>query len=321
MPAEFGNSIKQGFRVVNRNWQIVLARVAGSLVNWLALFIIVGIPLFIAVMVVGVELATSSAMAFLNGLKEAFMSGYFGIALMVLTSVLLYLMVIALVWVYVISGCMGIIAVSAVKDGRKVFTGRLFFAAAKEHLRRLTGFYALLGLFVIAASILAGIAVGGTIYISDALKESSTFLGVLLGMVLYIFITVFVVASVLGGLSIGAFGAAATVLEKKDAWASLKTAITFLYRNPGAFFGFSLLFLLYGIITFIILAPLNLFFLIGVFLAFPYMIVTYAAEYYLGLCLIASAFSYYFKKTGAGISEGIQQKDIRADAMPGQTPG
>ena len=140
-------------------------------------------------------------------------------------------------------------------------------------------------------------------YLSDAFMENYTLFGVVLGVVLYIFITVFMVASVLGGLTVGAFGAAVAVLEKKDAWDALKKSLAFLHKDPGALLKFSLLFLLYTVVTFVIFALLSPFFIVGIFFAFPYMIVTYTAEYYLGLCLIASVFSYYFKKTGAGISQ------------------
>lgn len=52
----YADAVKSGFRLVNRNWQLVVVQAGMMLANCLGFFVIVGIPLFIAFVVFGLDL-------------------------------------------------------------------------------------------------------------------------------------------------------------------------------------------------------------------------------------------------------------------------
>ena len=299
MTMTFSESIKEGFGAINHRWQLVLIRVLASVVNLAAFFIIVGIPLFIAIMVAGIELAASNAGQFLASLKDAFERGYVWIAALVLASLLLYAIFAAFVWMYVISGSMGIIA-RTLENRKEIFRVKLFHIEARRHFTPLANFYLLLGMFMLGAFIVLGVAVGGAVYLSDALKEASSFLGLMLEVILNLFIALAGLFAVYGSMTLGSYGAGAVVLDGEQAWPALKKAVKFLSEHPWGFWGYSFFLTAYGMAMFLLFVigyPFKLIPIIGVVIMLPYQIASYALGRYLGLSLVGSAFSYYFRNT------------------------
>ena len=295
----FSASTKEGFGIINHRWQLVLIRVVASIVNLAAFFIIVGIPLFIAIMVAGIELAAANAGQFLESLREAFTGGYVWIAALVLASILLYAFFAAFVWMYVLSGSMGIIA-RTLENRKETFRLKVFYLEAKKHFTPLANFYLLLGLFICAAFIVLGVAVGGAVYISDTLKEASSFLGLMIEVFLNMFIVLAGLFAVYGSMTLGAYGAGIVVMDGERAWPAIKKAARFLSDHPRGFWGYSALLTAYGIAMFLLFVigyPFKLIPIIGIVIILPYQIASYAIGRYLGLSLVGSAFSYYFRNT------------------------
>ena len=318
----FTDSVKEGFRIINRRWQLVLIRVAASVINLAAFFVIVGIPLFIAIMVAGVEFATTSAGEFLTSLKDAFTRGYIWIAALVLASILIYALFAAFVWMYVVSGSMGMIA-RTLENRKESFKLKMFYVEARRHFRPLANFYLLLGAFVLGAFIVLGIAVGGAVYLSDSLKEVNALSGILLEFFLNIFIALAALFTIYGSLTVGAYGAGIVILDSEPAWPSIKKSLGFLAAHPWGFWGYSFLLTAYGaasFLLFIIGYPFRIIPIIGIIVILPYQLESYALERYLGLSLVGSAFSYYLRNTRIHIPEGGPAQ-AQAPAGPGQTPG
>ncbi len=316
----FSDSIKEGFSTVNHRWHLVLIRVAASIVNLAAFFIIVGIPLFIAIMVAGIELAAANAGQFLESLKEAFESGYVWIAVLVLASVLLYALFAAFIWMYVISGSMGIIA-RTLENRKETFRMKVFYLEARKHFTPLANFYLLLGVFVLSAFIVLGVAVGGAVYLADALKQANSVLGLMLEVLLNLFIVLAGLFIIYGSLTLGAYGAGIVVLDRERAWPAIKKAVSFLSENPWGFWGYCALLTAYGIAMFLLFVigyPFKLIPIIGVVIILPYQIASYAAGRYLGLSLVGSAFAYYFRRTRTRIPAGVAGQD-QAPGGPAQT--
>ncbi len=328
----YGSSVKEGFRVVNRRWQLVLIRIVASIINCAAFFIIVGIPLFIAIMVAGVELATTNAGALLAGLKDAFLRGYFAISILVLTSILLYITFAAFLWLYVLSGSMGIVARELTGPGGE-FSLKTFFAEARKHFMPLTRFYTLVGLGIMLVSIVIGVAVGGAVYLTEVLKDASTFLGLILGVVLNAFVVLLAIFALFGSVAVSTFGAGIVIMEGEKAWPATKKTIKFLERHPQGFWAYSTLLIGYFVISVLLLAfsyPFRLLPIIGTIIVLPYQLIAYGIERYFGLGLIGSAFSYYLRYEGGRTSgagpvppqapEGPAPQAEAGPEAPSQTP-
>ncbi len=315
----FSDSAKEGFSVINHRWHLVLLRVAASILNLAAFFIIVGIPLFIAIMVAGIELAAANAGQFLESLKEAFMSGYVWVAALVLASIFIYAIFAAFIWMYVVAGSMGIIA-RTLENRKETFRLKLFFLEAKKHFTPLANFYMLLGVFTLAAFIVLGVAVGGAVYLSDALKQASSFLGLMLEVLLNMFILLAGLLAVYGSLTLGAYGASIVVMDGERAWPSIRKAARFLSDHPKGFWGYSALLTAYGMAMFLLFVigyPFKLIPIIGIVIILPYQIASYALGRYMGLSLLGSAFSYYFRNTRTHIpAEAPRQEQAPGGPAP-----
>src|SRR4030042_2534959 len=105
-------AIKDGFRLVNRNWQLVLIQVCIVILSTIGFLIMVGIPLAIAFIIFGIDLTG------LADIKDVFrmvkepseiISRYFWLFLLVITSFFLYIITIAMLGIYVFGGSVGII--------------------------------------------------------------------------------------------------------------------------------------------------------------------------------------------------------------------
>ncbi len=314
----FTDSVKEGFDVINRRWQLVLIRVVASIVNLAAFFVIVGIPLFIAIMVAGVEFATASAGEFLSSLKDAFARGYIWIAALVLASILLYALFAAFVWMYVVAGSMGMIA-RTLENRKEPFKLKIFYLEARRHFKQLANFYFLLGAFVLGAFIVLGVAVGGAVYLSDSLKAVNAFLGILLEFFLNLFIALGGLLTIYGSLTVGAYGAGIVIMDSEPAWPSIKKSLGFLASHPWGFWGYSFLLTAYGVASFLLFVigyPFRIIPIIGMIVILPYQLASYALERYLGLSLVGSAFSYYLRNTRIHIpEEGPAQAQAPAAAV------
>jgi len=329
MTIHFWDSVKEGFTLVNRNWQLVLIRVAASLISFIGFFIIVGIPFAIAVVAVGVNLLAARPDAFLEGLKDVLTRGYFGIALLLVTGLLVYVIFAASLWLYVLAGSFGLLAAN-LKEPQRTFSMKEFFSQGKRLFWPFTRFYSIIGLFMFLVFVVLGLSVGGAVFLISVLKEWAPLLSIFVGAVLGAIIFITGVFVVVGIFALSVFGAGLMVLYGPRglkpaatpplAWESVKGGWNFLKANPRGFWGMSLLLFCYLFISLFLLIlayPFGLIPVIGTLIVLPYQIIVSAVQRYLGLVLAGTAFSYYFR-----VSSG----DIRAKAPaqagppPGETP-
>lgn len=321
----FGDAFREALRLVARRWPLVLIRVAASIVNCIGFFVFVGVPIAIAIMAVGLELATANPQALLRGIKDTILSGHFGMSVLVLTGFFLYLVFAAFVWIYVLSGSMGMLA-RGISNREEPFRIRDFAAEAKKHLLSLMAFYLFVGLGFIVATLLIGIAMGGAVYITTALKDMHAFLAVLFGVVFIGFTLLLGIFLLFATLSVGTFGAGIVVIKGGRPLAALKGAIGFLRAHPGGFWGYCLLLAGFAVISFLLLLfgyPFKLIPVVGTLIILPYQLVAYAIERFIGLVLIGSAFSYYLGNPDSLSAGGEPGKagtgDISQEA-PGRPP-
>ena len=295
----FIEAIKDGFRLVNRNWQLVLIQISMLFISAIGAFIIVGLPLAIAFIIFGIDLTgltdVRDVLGMLRGPSDI-LSKYLGLVLIILSSILLYVLAIALLGIYVFGGSIGIIGRS-LRDGSLKFQMGIFFGEAKSLFLRLLGFTSVIAIIFIIAFFFLGILGGGiAALVSFAQTQDSTlalFFGTFFSLILFV-IALFVI---LGILSVALYGMAALFFKDAGPAKSVREATRYLIRNPNAFWLYAVLFLGYlGAFFLLILLsyPFTLIPVIGTILSFPYQLISYTFQTYLGLMIIAAAFSYYY---------------------------
>jgi hypothetical protein len=315
----FLDSAREGFRTVHRNWQLVLIRIIASVINWVAFFVMVVIPVVLLVVTVGMELASATDVwSFLNSLTAALFKVYFAVALLIISSFLLYLVFASVVWLFALSGSMGVLAkrlagpaatdINLYLKSEEKFSLREFFSEGRRLFFPLMRFYIIIGFAIIGAFFIVGLALGGAFYITDLLRETNMILAALLGTVLVLFAVALWLFSTFGVFALSVYGACIVATEDGRATSAIRKAYNFLVAHPRGFWGYVLMLLGYMVVFFLLVAigyPFKLIPIIGSLIMLPYQLAAYAVERYLGLGIIGSVFAYYLNNRGRGTREGV----------------
>jgi len=292
-------AIREGFWLINKNWQLVLIQLGMVFVSSIGFFIIVGIPLAIAFIIFGIDLTEladiGDVFRILKGPSEL-LSKYLALILIVLASFLMYLIMVSLLGIYVFGGTVGVMG-GSIKDRSSRFHMHTFFDEAKRLFLRLIGFTSVIGSIFIVTAFFLGL-LGGSIgaVVSFAQIEDSTlalFFGTFFSLILIIIAAVLI----LGLLSVTLYGIATLFFKDTGPLRSIKEATQYLIRHPSAFWLYVILFAGYLLVSFILILlsyPFTLIPVIGTILSFPFQLISYAFETYLGLTIIATILNYYY---------------------------
>jgi len=298
MKMSYIDAIKNGFRVIHRNWQLVLVHLGMMIISFLGFFIVVGIPLAVAFIIFGIDL---TGLIEIKDLLRVFrdpsqiVSRYFGLVLIVITSLLLYIIMAASFGLYVFGGSVGVIG-RALQDKTIKFSMRTFFHEAKRLFIRLLGFTAAIGIILILAAFVLGILGGGIAALVSFARTQDSTLALFLGTFFSLILIIIALVSILGILSITLYGVAALFFKDTGPVKSIREAINFLIRHPNAFWLYAMLFGGYVFISFLLIlfrSPFELIPVIGTILSFPFHLISYAIQTYVGLAIIAILFTYY----------------------------
>jgi hypothetical protein len=300
----YTEAIKSGFRIVNKNWQLVLIQVCAMGASFISFFVVVGVPLAIAFIVFGLDLTELSRIQdALRTFKEPteILSKYFALVVLVLASLLLYILIVLVIGIFLLGGSMGVIG-RWLKGEQDKFRMKVFMAEGKQRFFPLTGFTTLVGLLFVAVAFILGLF-GGAIaaIVSVAREQEATlalFLGIFFSMILFVVGMVLIFIT----LSITIYGAAIITLRGTGPLQSLKESIRYLYRSPEGLYFYCVIFCGYIAISFFILFlsyPIGSLPLIGPLIALVYHFCLYIMQSYLGLVMIAVVFWYYQRTTGA----------------------
>jgi len=297
----FTECIKEGFRLVNRNLQLVFLRIAVNIINLTGLFIFLGIPVIAAVALLGFDLAQAKDLVpMLARNPFEVLSRYLGLALIVGTAFIFYLLCASLFILYALGGIIGVLKNAAVNVQYR-FSLSSFFREAGMNFSRLFWLMSLLlliflmllivlvfsgGIIVAVQQIFAGAEGSIEIFFNSFIALSV----VILGAIIFIAYFIFCVYSI-----------AASVVEECGPMDSIKRSINFLLRKPGAFLFYMLLII--GLIT------VNLVFygaqlsfhmipVLGSFMSiFAYLISAFFQSYLL-IGVWGSVLVYYLKGSG-----------------------
>jgi hypothetical protein len=313
-------AIKDGFRLVNKNWQLVLIQLSMVFVSSIGFFVVVGIPLAIAFIFFSVDLTQfANVKNIFNILKEPsdIISRYLGLFLIVLSSFLFYLILVSLLGIYVFGGSVGVIGRS-IRERTSRFSVRVFFEEAKRLFGRLLGFTSVIGIIFIIAAFALGIVGGGIAALVSFAQTQDSTLALFIGTFFTVILVIAAAVIILGILAATLYGIASLFFKGTGAIQSVKEASRYLVGHPNAFWLYTILFAGYLIASFVLILlsyPFTLIPIIGTILSFPYQLISYAFETYLGLIIIAAMFSYYYSTE---IPVRLIESEIQASRPAGE---
>ncbi len=293
------SAIKDGFKLVNSRWQLVLVQVGMMFFNCLGFFIMVGIPLGVAFIIFGLDLTSIAEMRDIFGILRNpadLISKYFGLVLIIVASFLLYLLLVATVGLYVFSGSIGIIGRSITEPAFR-FSMHDFFGEARRFFFPLMWYTSFAGLIFIAIAFGLGILGGGIGMVVNAARGQDSTLALFLGSFFYLLLVIVGLAIIMGALSVTIFGIAVLYFRRAGAVRSFNESCRFLWDHQHAFWLYVILFVGYILVSFLVMLviyPFNLIPFIGPVISFPFQILSYIVQGYLGLVILAAIFTYYY---------------------------
>jgi hypothetical protein len=175
---------------------------------------------------------------------------------------------------------------------------KLFIDEAKKIFFRLMWFSLFMGLVFITIAFLLGLLGGGVAAIVQSARSQDSTLALFLGIFFSLILALLAVSLILGALAATVYGIAILFFKAGGALRSFREAVAFLWNRQSALWLYVLLFSAYIITSFVLMLfsyPFNLIPFIGTIIAFPLQLISYTAQSYLGLVIIASIFIYYYE--------------------------
>jgi len=296
----YSETIKNGFRIINSRWQLIVVQAAMMLMNCVGFFIIVGIPLGIAFIIFGLDLTGLAEMKDIMALFKnpaELVSKYFGLILIIIACFLFYVTLVTTVGLYVFSGSIGIIGRGIVDPSSK-FSSKSFFSEARRLFFPMMWYSLLVGLVFLAITFALGLFGGGIAAVVSAARSQDSTLALFLGIFFSLILVLIGLSFILGALAVTVYGIAALYFKGGGAAASFRAAFRFLWNRQQAFWLYVVLLAGYVLLSFFIMLivyPFNLIPIIGTIISFPFQILSYIAQSYLGLIILAVIFNYYYE--------------------------
>ena len=292
----YTDAVKSGFRLINRNWQLVAVQAGMMIANCIGFFVIVGIPLGIAFIIFGLDLTglaeTRDIMGLLRHPSEL-LSKYMGLVLIVLSSFLFYLLMVTTAGIFVFAGSVGSVG-RAVLDPSRKFSMKLFFAEAKRLFFPLVWFSLVMGLVFIAIAFLLGLLGGGVAAVVQTAKSQDSTLAMFLGIFFSLVLALIAIILILGAIAVTVYGIAVLFFKTEGAVRSFRNAVLFLWNRQSAFWLYVVLFFGYLIASFSLILftyPFVLIPVVGTIISFPLQVLSS----YIGLAILATIFIYYYE--------------------------
>lgn len=316
--------IREGISVVNKCWQLVLLHLLSATISFISFFLIVGIPISIAFVIFGLDLTDilrSKDVTDVLRSSMGLLKKYFAMAVVIITSLLVYFVLIFTLWLFTISGSVGTIA-KIISGEVSKYTSKVFFAQGKKLFFPIFGFSSLIGIILIFLAFLLGILGGGISSIIEIAKRQEAVLALFLGIFFsaIIFITGLFLIFII--LSLTVYGIANIVFNKISPLTAFKDTIKYICNKPSSIGFYS--FLLAGSIMmiFIVLllgSPVVLVPFFGPILSPFYQIASTLIQAYINLVVIASAFLFYYKTGYTPPSVIVENPPVQEDNISADT--
>jgi hypothetical protein len=292
----YAETIKSGFKIVHKRWQLIAVQAGMMLFNCIGFFVMVGIPLGIAFIIFGLDLTGLAEIKDLIGLLRnpvELLSKYFWLVLIVATSLLFYILVITTLGLYIFSGSVGMICRALIEPASK-FSMRAFFGEARKFFFPVMWFTLFVGAVFIMITFILGLFGGGIASLVSAAKSQDSTLALFLGIFFSLALALLGLGVILITLAVTVYGIAVLFFRGVGAIKSFKEAFLFLWNHQNAFWLYVVLVVGYILASFVIMLvvyPFNLIPIIGTIISFPF----YVVQGYLGLVIIASILTRYYE--------------------------
>ncbi|MDA8433239.1 MAG: hypothetical protein M0Z60_09805 [Nitrospiraceae bacterium] len=309
----YSQAIRSGFRLINSRWQLVAVQAGLMLFNCIAFFLMVIIPLGIAFVIFGLDLTGLAQLKNVLGLirnPAELLSKYFGLVMVVLTSLLFYVLLVTTLGLYVFGGSVGVVGRSILEPDLK-FSLRSFFAEAKKLFFPIMWYSLVAGIVFILVAFLLGLFAGGIAAVVSAAKGQDSTLALFLGIFFSLVLILIGISLVFGAIAVTVYGIAALFFKGEGAMRSFRGGFRFVWDHQNAFWLYAVLLTVYIIVSFLVMLivyPFNLIPIIGTIISIPFQIISYVIRGYFGLVIIAIVFCYYY------------EIEIRKDAPAGNRP-
>ncbi len=312
------NAFKEGFHLINRNWQLVGIQVLVMVVNCISFFVVVALPVGIIAVAIGMDIEGLSNFEDLTHNLGSYLADYMVLIMIGIFFVLIYLLVISVLSIYIYGASSGVIAYSINNPSEK-FSLKRFFGEGKRLFWPMFRYIAVVLLVINALLIIVMAIFILMVFISEFLKGFESNMAVFISIFLMLLSISVMLFAVTFGLAVTFYGTAILVFHGKGAFTSLKEAIIYIYKKQSAYWFYCIL-LGGSVVAAVILMLMGLPFseipVVGTLLAIPYQFFTYVVQSYLGLLVMAVIFKYYASGFIAG--ESTQETDISQPGASGQ---
>jgi hypothetical protein len=298
--------IKEGIKLTNRNLQLILVRIAVTIINIAALLIFIGIPIVVAITYLGFDLANAGDLLpeFIGDPFEI-ASKYIGLTILFVVSLIVYIMFSSILFLYALGGTLGTLKNSAV-NSRYRFSLSVFFQEANRNFSRLLWLLSLVSFVIIAALVLLTIMGGIVVAVNHSVSGAESMLETFLNSFMIIFVTIIAAIIVMVAIVFAIYSIVISIIEGKGAVDTVKKTFEFLGQKPHAILFYLVLlsvmitvsFIFYGFQIPVRLVPLMLPF----FDVFFYIINAFFHSY-LVLIMWSSLTVYYVKKTDYPVND------------------
>ncbi|MCL0062128.1 hypothetical protein M1N62_04115 [Thermodesulfovibrionales bacterium] len=321
------STIKEGINTVHKNWQLILIHSVLGIFCFVSFFAVVGMLVVIAFIMLGLDFAEILRLGDAASIiQEAFelLNKYLIAAMVMILSLLIYLVLIAILWVFTISGTAGILAKS-ILNGISRFTFGAFFAEGRRLFSSIYVFFLMVGIMFIATIFMFGIFRGITLAITEAVKAMDA----VFAHFLEIFFSLALLSTgaflVLVMLSIAAYGIAHIAFNRSRPLRALEESIRYIYSVPSAIGFYAVVMLVaagVGLAMILIIGPQILLMPeIDLIPLIAYQIIVYTMQVYIGIIVISSVFRYCYKtRSSSPFSLSTGDPDISQKARDGQAP-
>ncbi len=239
--------IREGFKLANKNVQLVIISTVVSIINLVSFFVILGLPVVAALVYLGFDLAQARDMlpSILKDPSEL-VTKYLGVIFLLVTSFVLYLTFTSVLYVYALGGTLGVLKDSVVNIQYK-FSLSSFFEEAKINLSRLMGLITIVMLGVLVLFIIFMIAGGIAAGVINTVTKSKSMLEMFFSSFALLSIVVFSIVVIFAGLVFGVYSLVVLVTDGKGVMDSMGRTYNFLKQTPEALLFY--LILIVGFIT------------------------------------------------------------------------
>lgn len=294
-------SIKEGINTVHRNWQLIIIQFASLLLSCIAFFVVVGIPIAFAFIMLGLDLTEILRFKdFISAFKGSadLLNKYFGIAIIIILSLFLYLAFIVILWIFTFSGTIGTLKNSIMSIDYR-FSLKSFFTEGKRFFFPAFFFSATVGIIFIILAFMLGLLGSAASAITEIAKTQEATLALFLSIFFSLILISAGVFLIIVTLSTAVYGIAyLTFNTSRQPCETLKGTVKYLYSAPSSIGFYVILLFGYiaaGFLITLISFPFTLIPIIGPILSMPYQVVAYILQGYVTLIMLSSVFHYYYR--------------------------